>query len=104
MGKDRFRPGGAKDKGPKFVKLDHWLLRTAAWRDLDPVARALYIELRQRFNGMNNGEIGLGAREACEALHVGRSTVQRAFEDLLDHGFIRVARSSGFHQKRLTRE
>jgi len=58
MGKDRFRPGGAKDKGPKFVKLDHWLLRTAAWRDLDPVARALYIELRQRFNGMNMARSG----------------------------------------------
>lgn len=93
-----------RTKSAPFVRLDRWMLETAAWRDLDPVARALYVELRQRYNGLNNGSIGLGTREASEALHVGRTTIQRAFDDLLDHGFIEVAKLSGFNQKRLTRE
>lgn len=93
-----------RGKSPPFVKLDRWFINTPAWRDLDTVARSLYIELRARYNGVNNGSIGLGAREACEALHVGRSTVQRAFDSLIDHGFIEVATLSTFHQKRLSRE
>ena len=49
-----------------FIKLDMWVQNTLAWRDLGPVARALYIELRARYNGTNNGFIGLGAREFKE--------------------------------------
>jgi DNA-binding transcriptional regulator YhcF (GntR family) len=104
VGKDRYQPGGSKDRGPKFIKIEHWILKTAAWRDLDPVARALYVELRQRYNGTNNGNIGLGTREASECLKVGRNTVARAFDDLITRGFLKVATASTFHQKRLARE
>ena len=80
-----------------FIKLDMWVQNTLAWRDLGPVARALYIELRARYNGTNNGFIGLGAREAGKALNVSKDTAQRAFVSLSDHGFIRLATPSSFN-------
>ena len=97
----RFRKGKS---GSPFTQLYTWLLQSAAWRDLDPVARALYVELRMRFTGFNNGSIGLGVREASKDLNVSAATVSRAFQALIDHGFVRIASESTFDQKRLTRE
>jgi len=89
--------------GGSFVMLPHYLLKSSAWRDLDTNARALYVELLLRFNGANNGSIGLGTREAADALHVGRNTAARAFDALQSHGFIAIAQDASFDQKRLAR-
>jgi hypothetical protein len=102
-GKDYSRRKG-RDKGPSFLQIFHYVYDSAAYRDLDPVARALYAALRRRFNGTNNGTIGLGCREAAEEINVTARTASRAFDDLIDHGFIRVTTNSTFHQKRMARE
>ena len=100
--------GYARRKGGRsslpFVKLEIWVLRTAAWADLDAIARCLYLELKQRFNGRNNGMIGLGCREAATALGCSADTASRAFKALEEHGFIITATSSTFNQKRLPRQ
>lgn len=98
-GKKKGRGGG------NFVMLPHYLVKSAAWRDLSANARALYIEIVLRFNGTNNGSIGLGNREAAEALNVkGKDTARRAFDELMEHGFIALGQASSFGQKRLSRE
>lgn len=90
--------------GLPFVQLFHWMLNCPAWHDLKPVDRALYVEVRKRYNGFNNGQIGLGCREAGEALNVSPSTASRAFQRLIEHGFIEVAKASTFNQKKLAQE
>lgn len=40
-----------------------------AWRSLKPGPRALYIELRRCYNGINNGAIILSHRDAAKALN-----------------------------------
>ena len=85
------RKGGG---GPAFVQLYRWLLDTPAWRDLDPVARALYVEIKRHYTGTDNGTVGLGARDAGKALGVHYSTAARAFDRLREHGFI-IAASPG---------
>ncbi len=45
----------------RHVQLQEWFQRTEAWRTLKPGPRALYIELKRRFNGRNNGKIYLSA-------------------------------------------
>src|SRR5690606_11224990 len=90
--------------GGSFVMLPHYLLKSTAWRDLDTNARALYVELLLRYNGQNNGNIGLGNREAGEALNLSKDSARRAFDALIGHGFIEVAQGSTFNQKRLSRE
>lgn len=55
-----------------------------------------------RFNGSNNGRIGLGVREAAEAVSVASTeTVSRYFHDLQAVGFIVATRRSGFNLKAL---
>ncbi len=80
------------------------MLKSAAWQSLRPVARALFVELSQRYSGFNNGSIGFGVREASQALHIKPQTVSEAFKELIDRGFVVMSQDSGFDQKRLTRE
>lgn len=65
-----------------FVKLDESLLSSEAWRYLRCGPRALYIELKRRFNGHNNGEIYLSHRDASDLLNVARNTVAGFFKEL----------------------
>lgn len=81
-----------RGKGGRFVQMHHWLLDSEAWRCLRPGPRALYLELRRRFTGGNNGQIFLSHRDAAEALCVGRDTVANYFSELIDKGFIAVTR------------
>ena len=79
-----------RSAGPtRFLKLDHWLLRTAAWRSLTAASRALYVEMGQRYNGSNNGEISMSVREAARLIHVAKDTAAKSFNELEAKGFIR---------------
>ena len=85
------RAGGAKH----WVMLEHYLMDTPAWRHLSANARAVYLDLKRRYNGQNNGLISYSAREAGDAL-AGRhhSTGARALLELQEHGFITARRYS----------
>ncbi|WP_299661523.1 hypothetical protein [uncultured Ruegeria sp.] len=88
--------GGAykanKRGGPRHVQLMEWLQASQAWTTLKPGPRALYVELKRRFNGGNNGEIFLSHRAAAKALNVDRKTVAGYFDALIERGFIVVTR------------
>ena len=84
MTKKTFKKGTA----PPFVMLENWMTNSAAWLALKPAPRALYLELKQIFNGGNNGQIFLSQRDAVERLNVGRDTVGRYFNELVEKGFI----------------
>lgn len=74
---------------PRFLKLEHWIFKTPAWRSLPPASRALYVELAQRFNGSNNGEISLSVREAAQLVNIAKDTSSKSLHELEDKGFIR---------------
>jgi hypothetical protein len=101
----RRRRGGRTDNtgrstGPaRFLKLDHWLLKTTAWRSLGPACRALYVELAQRYNGSNNGEISMSVREAAGLIHVAKDTATKSFHELEEKGFIKRAVCGSFNWK-----
>ena len=84
----RSDPTGRSTGSARFLKVEHWLMRTPAWRSLGPAPRALYVELAQRYNGSNNGEISMSVREAAALIHVAKDTAQKAFRELEDKGFI----------------
>ena len=77
----------------RFVQLPEWVQASEAWATLPPGPRALYIELKRRFNGANNGEIFLSHRDAAIALHVHRNTVGPWFKMLEERGFIHMTRA-----------
>ena len=74
---------------------------TPAWRDLDPVCRCIYIEIARRYGGpgSNNGRIPCSLEELKRALHIGKSTAQRALKVLQEHGFLALASPGGFNIK-----
>lgn len=92
-----------KRDNPKgaYVALREYMLASPAWQSLDCVSRCLYVELSRRYKGPNstNGKIPYSDREAAAALHIGKSTADRCFKLLIDRGFIRIAKDSGFNMK-----
>lgn len=86
-------------KSPPFVQLPIWVLQSPAWKHLTPNARCIYVAVKERYNGKNNGEISFSAREAGEALNLSHHTGNRALAELIEHGFLEVTEESNFNRK-----
>src|SRR5262249_36556302 len=71
-----------KPQPKRFVRLDYELLHSQRWKLLRPIARALYLAIAMKFNGFNGNAIGYSVRDACQELHIGKTTAQRAFRAL----------------------
>lgn len=89
--------GGPYRKGKKgagrHVQLPEYLQASEAWTSLKPGPRALYIELKRRYNGTNNGHIILSHRDAAKAINVSRNTVGPYFAELEERGLIFMTRA-----------
>jgi len=94
--KDRYRD--------QFLMIKGWEQTSPAFKALLPNDVRVYIELRRRYNGRNNGKISLSAREAGELLHKSHTTGARALIRLRAYGFIKIRKESTFDQKRMSRE
>lgn len=95
MAKSKFKRKGKS----KFIMLEAYLLRSDAWRSLTPNDRALYLEFKWRYDGLNNGRIGFSARDAATALGVSQMTAIRSMNNLQDRGFVIKTKLSGFNMK-----
>ena len=93
---------GRGGKTPRHVRLCHWMTDSAAWHDLNAVARAIYCELAKRYagDGSNNGRIPYSIREAATELRISRTTASRALNLLEDHGFIVAVTKGAFSLKK----
>ena len=78
----------------RHVQLPEYLQASEAWATLKPGPRALYIELKRRYNGRNNGNIILSHRDAATALNVHRNTVGAWFAELTERGFISMTQGA----------
>jgi hypothetical protein len=95
LSKSKQRAAGAKH----WVMLEHYLLTTPAWGALSANARSLYIEVKRRYNGRNNGMIAFSARDAGDTLNASHHTGARVLQELQDHGFLAVTEQSDFKRK-----
>ena len=87
---------GVVETKERFVKLSYPLLESEALRWLKPQSEAVYIELRRRYNGSNNGTIALSMGGAAKRLKASKSTIQKALQELEEHGFIKRVRCGYF--------
>ena len=76
--------------------------RSQAWHDLSLAARCALIELIDRYNGINNGMIGLGVRELAKALRCSQGTACNALRELDDLGLARSTTGGMWRGKRAT--
>ena len=81
----------------QYKKLTHKMLRSDAWRALSGTAIKVYLEICRRYNGRNNGQIHMSQAEAARLLHLGKSSVKRALDKLVELGFIRYAHKGSFY-------
>ena len=88
-----------KSGEPRHIRLYYWMMQSEAWKDLNAVERAVYVDLSFYYNGSNNGRIGYSARTAARNLKIGKSTAARALRSLQEHGFIVVEQIGAFHCK-----
>ena len=94
---------GRTERVERFWMLTFSMARSPAFRSLSGPAVKLFIELRCRFDGENNGKLHLSYREAAKLLGLGKATINRAFDELQDRGFLRKTRQ-GARQCRLASE
>jgi hypothetical protein len=95
------RRGRTSPKEARHVRLYHSLLKTQAWKSLDAVERALYVEISSRYGGpaSNNGRISYSIREGAKALRIGKTKVATALVNLQERGFIRPVTKGWFDRK-----
>ncbi|WAH66074.1 hypothetical protein [Xanthomonas hortorum] len=81
------------------MRLYAWELECPAYRTLDPVARALLIELRALYRPTSGNEVFLSVRQAMQRVGVTQRPVQSAFKALIERGWIEEAAGGSFDQK-----
>lgn len=84
--------------GLRFVGLPHYLLNSAAYQSLPGDALKLLLAIWKRHNGVNNGEISFGVREAAE-IGISKTPAARLLGVLVERGFLAVIRQSDFRVK-----
>lgn len=94
MGKAKRRSEG------QYLPLSYAQLKSEAWRNLSGSAVRVYLELHTRYNGGNNGSITLSYAEAAAALGLGKATVQRAYKELVEHGFLALENEGNWYHRK----
>lgn len=79
---------GRSKKSGQFFALHYVMARSYAYRSLSGNAMKVFIELRCRYNGSNNGKLSLSLREAAKLLGMSQSSAKRSFDELIEKGFI----------------
>jgi hypothetical protein len=90
---------GRSKSESRYVRLDYYLLDTPAWSSLDATCRALYVEIKRRHNGFNNGKIPYSVREGAKAFHLGVGTISRKLNILQERGFLIAEQKGAFDWK-----
>jgi hypothetical protein len=92
MGRGKQRADHRADlRGKPFIGLPAAVLYSSAYQHLGPIPRAILVELLGRFNGYNNGKIGMSYREMADRLGTtSLKSMGPAIVELHSHGFIDV--------------
>lgn len=84
----------------RFVRIDHRILSSNAYRSLNPNDRSLLTELAMIENGQNNGSLYLSVRDAAARMGVADLTAaSRSFDNLQILGFIEMTENAHFSIK-----
>lgn len=87
-------------RGKPFVGLPAAVLYSPAYQNLGLVPRAILLELLGRFNGYNNGKIGMSYREMADRLNMkSLKGIGPAIVVLHGHGFLDVTMEGKWKQK-----
>ena len=81
----------------QFLPIPYAMARSAAWRSLRGTSIKVYVELRSRYHGGNNGKLSLSMDEASRLLGMSKSTAKDAFSELIEKGFIKMTKRGSWY-------
>lgn len=93
-------------KSIKFKFTGHYLsipdeiMESPAYRDLKPPPRALLLEFLYLYRPNRNGKLTITTDKAELLLKVGDKVASRAFYELAEHGFIKLAAHSDWYNSK----
>jgi len=87
---------GRNTQKASFIQLHRWMLDSDAWKSLSVYSRCLYLEIKRRYYGANNGGISFSHREAEKLLNCSNKPVMKAFRELQEKGFIKPQQKGAF--------
>lgn len=93
-----------RTKVETYVNLKKFEFISPAFQALSGDEVLVYLAMRFRYNGRNNGQICFSSRQAGVVINKSHSTGARALRRLTELGFIKKSQDSTFGQKRLSRE
>ncbi len=96
LGRPVDKKGRSKGDG-QYALLPYALLHSPAWRSLSGAAVKVFLELRTRFHGTNNGGLILSLDDAARLLPIGKATVMRALVELQEKGLIVCTRKGQWY-------
>ena len=79
--------GKTREKRKFFMVFDDWF-HSPSFRDLSCPARCLYFEFLKIYHPSKNGELSISTRNAKKLLRVCENTAIKAFDELVEHGFL----------------
>ncbi|WP_292235856.1 hypothetical protein [Mesorhizobium sp.] len=79
--------------------LDGYIVRSLAYRAMTPNDRSAYLELKWRYDGLNNGRIGLSVRDLAAALGIGKNAASVSLLRLQELGFVAIVKKGAFNVK-----
>ncbi|WP_018144884.1 helix-turn-helix domain-containing protein [Thioalkalivibrio sp. AKL6] len=88
-----------KKRGEAHARIYGWEQRTVAWQTMSPEGKALLIELRLLYQPSEGNRVFLSLREIQRRLNVGRRVAERARDELIERGWIRVISPGHFSMK-----
>lgn len=85
--------------GKSFVMLPRKMLKNKEWRQLSPAAKTIYIHLKAKYNGSNNGKIRLYYSELKDIKGLASDpTISRAFKELEKKGWLKKTNRGGLYR------
>ena len=91
---------GRNDGDGQYLPISYVMAHSTAFRALTGGALKVWVELRSRYNGSNNGRVSLSLREAASLLGMSQSTAQRGFRELEQKGFIKCRSRGSWYGRR----
>ncbi len=88
-----------KKRFNNFVMVPRKILKLNEWRSLSPSAKILYVHLKAKYNGANNGSIDLhySELEGIRGLS-SHSTISKALKELLEKDWIKKTQFGGLYR------
>jgi hypothetical protein len=84
----------------QYANLSYAFLLSAAFLSLSGGAVRVWLLMRTRFTGFNNGKITLSLEEAARILHVSKATVHAALAELVEKGLLVCMKKGQWYGRR----